>query len=80
MQGDYDYTSSGFDGFLSRSIDDLSQTNLDSAGPRSTAMRFDSAQLSGYLGDTFQAGGTLFTKKGIISNDGENDFFLLGDE
>ncbi len=52
----YDYTSSGFDSFLSRSIDDLSQINLDSTGPRTTALRYDSAQVSGALGDILRIG------------------------
>lgn len=51
-----DYTDAGFDGFLSRSIDDLSQINLDSQGPTSTSIRYDSAQVSGMLGDTLQVG------------------------
>lgn len=50
------YLDSGFDAFLSRSIDDLSQVNLDSQGPQTTAMRYDSAQVSGSLGNTLQIG------------------------
>ncbi len=53
------YEDSGFDAFLSRSIDDLSQGNLDSAGPVSTQMRYDSAQSSGYVGDKFAVGNVL---------------------
>jgi hypothetical protein len=57
MMGDHDYTASGFDAFLSRSIDNVSQINLESQGPASTAIRYDSAQVSGSLGDTLQIGG-----------------------
>lgn len=52
-----DYTDSGYDSFLSRSIDDLPQANLDSTGPVSTQVRYDSSQVSGFLGDTFRFGG-----------------------
>lgn len=54
--GTYDYTTAGFDGFLSRSIDDLSQINLGSQGPVSTAQAFDRTQVSGAIGDSFQVG------------------------
>lgn len=81
MQGDYDYTSSGFDGFLSRSIDDLSQTNLDSAGPRSTAMRFDSAQMTGALGDKVRIGSIILDGiTGRISiYDGQDEVVRIGE-
>ncbi len=52
----YDYIQAGFDNFLSRSIDNLNQVNLDSSGPLSTSMRFDSAQVSGALGDILKVG------------------------
>ncbi len=52
----YDYNSAGFDGFLSRSIDDVSQTNLDSQGPVSTQMAYDRTQVTGQLGDTLRIG------------------------
>lgn len=77
---DYDYTTAGFDGFLSRSIDDLSQVNLDSPGPVSTAVRYDGAQVSGMLGDSLQIGGVRLNKTNITANDGQNDFLLIGDE
>lgn len=56
---DYDYNASGFDNFLSRSVDDLNQANLDAAGPQSKNLRFDGAQISGALGDTFRVGNIL---------------------
>lgn len=48
------YQDSGFDSFLSRSIDDTPQFNLDSQGPQTTQMRYDSAGLSGVAGDVFR--------------------------
>ena len=75
-----DYTDSGFDGFLSRSVDDNPRVNLDSRGPVSTQMSFDRSQVSGMLGDTLQIGGIRLEKKAIIINDGENDFFIAGDD
>lgn len=53
---DYDYSAAGFDSFLSRSIDDLSQTNLDSPGPVSTANAYDRQQSSGSIGDSLGVG------------------------
>lgn len=76
----YNYETAGFDGFLSRSVDTLVQSNLESTGPVSTAMRFDSAQVSGMLGDTLQIGGVRLENNAIIVNDGQNDFLLIGDD
>lgn len=57
MENDrYDYLSAGFDGFLSRSIDGITQFNLNSPGPISTQVRFDSAQTSGAIGDIVRVG------------------------
>ena len=53
---DYNYTSAGFDGFLSRSIDKTPQVNLSDQGPVSTAVAFDRTQVSGMLGNTLQIG------------------------
>lgn len=76
-----DYTQSGFDSFLSRSIDDTPQFNLDSRGPQTTQIRYDDAQVSGTQGDTFQSGPVRITKKGIImSDDNGVDILLMGDE
>lgn len=78
----YDYTTAGFDDFLSRSVDNVSQANLDSAGPRSTAVRFDGAQISGALGDTFRIGSIFLDgAKGritILDDDG-NTVVILGE-
>lgn len=52
----YSYETAGLDNFLSRSIDNLTQVNLDSSGPQSTQMRYDSAQSSGSIGDAIQLG------------------------
>lgn len=77
-----DYTESGFDGFLSRSIDNLSQVNLDSQGPVSTSQRFDSTQVSGMLGDTLQIGGILLdgaNGKITITDSSGNVVVILGE-
>lgn len=75
-----DYEQAGFDGFLSRSIDDVQQTNLESTGPISTQVRFDASQMSGALGDTIKVGNIRLEKTRIIINDGNNDFLLMGEE
>lgn len=77
---DYNYESAGFDGFLSRSIDGLNQVNLDSQGPVSTAIRYDAAQVSGMLGDTFKTGIVSITKQGIFIDDGNNNRVVIGDD
>ena len=76
----YDYSTAGFDSFLSRSIDNLSQANLDSQGPVSTQIRFDSAQISGALGDTLKIGNISLNgaQKNIILSDGNVDRILIG--
>lgn len=68
-----DYTDSGFDSFLSRSIDDLPQATLDSQGPYSSQVRYDASQLSGAIGDTFKMGGIGLSGKDstITLNDGQ---------
>lgn len=87
-----DYSDSGFDAFLSRSVDDIPQVNLDSAGPASTQMPFDRAQVSGHLGDTLSLGNIVFDgKSGTITIastkdsasiviDGDNRRILISDE
>ncbi len=54
----YDYTSSGLDSFLSRSIDSVSQSNLDGQGPSSNAIAFDRGAISGVIAELFRTGGT----------------------
>lgn len=66
-QVDYNYQAAGFDGFLSRSIDDLTQVTLDGPGPNSTSQRLDSSQFSGIAGDIFQS--TNNQQVGILSGD-----------
>jgi hypothetical protein len=82
MEAKSDYETSGFDAFLSRSIDDVSQVNLDSQGPQTNAIRYDDRQVDGMLGDTLQIGKIRLngSQGNITGNDGGNDFFLLGDE
>jgi hypothetical protein len=64
-QDDYSYETSGFDGFLNRSIDGASQTNLDEQGPMSTQNRQDSAQVSGKAGDVWRIGQTQLDQSGV---------------
>lgn len=77
---DYSYIDAGFDGFLSRSIDDLVQTTLNSQGPQTTQLRFDNQAGSGSFGDTLRIGSiSLNGVDGTITiNDGNNDFLLMG--
>lgn len=79
---DNDYIAAGFDPFLSRSIDNLSQFNLDSQGPVSTQIPFDRAQVSGMLGDTLVIGKIKIDGgKGRISvyDDNGNENTRIGD-
>lgn len=76
----YDYSNAGFDAFLSRSIDQTPQTNLDSQGPVSRQVAYDRTQVTGMLGDTLQIGNIRLNKKNIVINDGNNDFFLAGED
>lgn len=82
MNSDQDYTAAGFDSFLSRSVDDLPQTNLDSKGPANNAMPFDRTQVSGALGDTVKIGNIFLdgANSRIIMNDGTNDVLLIGED
>lgn len=76
----YDYTESGFDKFMSRSIDNLSQANLDSAGPVTTAQAYDRSQISGSLGDSLQLGNIVIDGRGggIGLNQGRNQPLWIG--
>lgn len=78
----FSYTDAGFDNFLSRSIDNLSQVNLDSAGPQSTAKAFDRTQVSGSLGDSLSIGNIILDgRKGriTISDDNNNTVVIIGE-
>lgn len=78
---DYDYQSAGFDGFMSRSIDDLNQSNLDSAGPVSTQLAYDRSQVTGMLGDSYRMGDILFDgKEGRTTYHNNQDPFLIEGE
>lgn len=71
---DYDYEASGFDAFLSRSIDNLSQANLDAGGPLSNQLRYDATQVSGLLGDVVRFGNiTIDGVKGTIAIGSDKD-------
>lgn len=77
---DQDYTASGFDKFMSRSIDQTPQANLDSPTPPNKSVAFDQVQVSGLLGDTLAIGKiNLNGADGtIILSDGSNDRLLIG--
>lgn len=81
MNGDYNYTTSGFDGFFSRSVDDIPQSTLNSSGPVSRSISFDRAQLSGQFPDVVRIGKSISLdgpSKNIILSDGSVDRLLLG--
>lgn len=68
MQEDYTWETAGFDSFLSRSVDNLSQANLDAQGPVSTQLKYDAAQVTGALGNIFKVGNIKINGvKGVIS-------------
>lgn len=76
-----DYTDSGFDDFLSRSIDNLPRSNLSGQGPVSKTVAFDRTQTTGMLGDTLQIGSIhIDGVKGRISIfDGDNEVVRIGE-
>ena len=77
---EYSYENAGFDGFLSRSIDQLSQVNLDSPGPSTNQIRYDASQTSGILGDKFKIGNILFDGKEsrvVLTSDDNNDIITF---
>jgi hypothetical protein len=78
----YDYGDSGFDAFLSRSIDSVSQVNLDSTGPVSTSRAFDRGQNTGSIGDILRVGKFLINGvSGRISiyDDNGNEVARIGE-
>lgn len=79
---EYNYETAGFDGFLSRSIDQLAQVTLDSPGPQTTAIPFDRGQQSGSLGNSIMIGSIQLDGAGgrILINDGNNDFLIMGED
>lgn len=90
---DYDYNAAGFDNFMSRSVDNNSQINLDSPAPPNNATAFDRTQVGGTIGDIFRTGDVGQTgdltgdisligtfKIGRITLDGENDNITLTDD
>ena len=78
---DYNYETSGFNGFLSRSIDTMPQVNLDSPGIQSTQIRYDSSQVSGMLGDSLKVGSVVIDGvSGRISiYDGDVEVVRIGE-
>ena len=81
MDGDYNYTTSGFDGFFSRGIDDTAQNTLNAPGPQTRSISFDRAQLSGQFPDVVKIGKSISLDgpgKNIVLSDGSVDRLLLG--
>lgn len=79
---EYTYETAGFDGFLSRSVDSISQLNLDSQGPVSTQLPFDRAQVSGSLGDKLQIGKIRLdgvTGRISVLDDNNNEVVRIGE-
>lgn len=54
----YDYTTAGFDPFLTRSIDGFNTPNLDALGATtsSSEVNYDQSQVTGSLGNAIQVG------------------------
>lgn len=78
----YDYLAAGFDNFLSRSVDGVQQVSLNSPGPVSTQMRFDSVQVSGSLGDILSVGRiTIDGRQGALKfyDENGNEIGIVGD-
>lgn len=80
--GQYDYSTAGFDNFMSRSVDQTPQLNLDSSSPSNNAVAFDRTQVDGPLGDTLRLGRIYLNGAdgNIIVNDTNNDRLLIGED
>lgn len=76
------YEDAGFDAFLSRSIDNISQVNLNSAAPISNQIAYDRTQISGQLGDTLQIGdiGLNGSEAGIELKQGSARTMIIGED
>lgn len=75
---DYDYAAAGFDNFLSRSVDQTPQVNMDSPVPTNNSLPFDRTQVTGHQGDTYQAGPVRITNTGLeVVDDSGNVVFLV---
>lgn len=81
MNSDQDYSTAGFDKFLSRGdVQDI-QGQLDQQ-TSNNAVAFDRTQVSGPLGDTLRIGKIFLdgSNGNIVANDGQNDFLIIGDD
>lgn len=65
MTADYDYTDAGLDSFLSRSIDNLNQSNLDAGGPQSATVAYDRFQFDGKAAAPYRIGQARIDEKGF---------------
>lgn len=75
------YEDSGYDSFLSRSIDSTPQVTLDAPGPVTTHIAFDRGAISGRFPDMVKIGSAIRLDgpaKNIVLSDGTVDRLLLG--
>jgi hypothetical protein len=82
MNPTYSYQDSGFDKFLSRSIDDTAQPNLGTGGPVSNSIAYDRNQVSGSLGDSLRVGRILIngtTGRISIYDEANNEVVRIGE-
>lgn len=85
MAEEYSYSDSGYDDFMSRSIEGATAANLDqstSGGGSSRQLNFDAAQVSGSLGDILKVGNVLINgQRGriTIEDDSGNTVAIFGE-
>lgn len=88
QDGNYDYLSAGFGPFLTRSIDDIGEVNLDNATDMASVrggsreLNYDQTQTTGSLGSIVQVGSIQIDGvKGRITiyDDDGNEAVWIGD-
>lgn len=78
---DQDYAQAGFNKFMSRSVDQTPEVNLDSPVPAGNSTAFDRTQITGPVGDTFRIGNILFDGSAgriTMQDENGNDTLLIG--
>lgn len=81
--GVYDYGDAGFDGFLSRSIDNTQRVNLDGGGgPMTRSVDFDRGAIAGAFPDSVRIGRILLDGISgsiqVYDEDGNTVAFYMG--
>lgn len=84
----YDYTQTGINSFLSRSIEDVAwESTLDAhlntlqnTVVDSTAQNYDTTQVTGSLGNTLQMGNVNINQNSITMSDGANTVLFIGND